>query len=109
MLRVMRVAWLLQLAGISMELYFFLSVVLLADSEYRHELESNISPFEGLLLGLFFITVGMGVNLNLLTLHPWLVAGLVVLLLVCKAPVLAAVGRLSPRMQGMDAIRLAAL
>src|SRR5690348_1140208 len=109
LLVVIGTAWLMQLAGISMALGTFLAGVLLADSEYRHELESNISPFEGLLLGLFFITVGMGVNLNLLTLHPWLVAGLVVLLLVCKAPVLAAVGRLSPRMQGMDAIRLAAL
>jgi glutathione-regulated potassium-efflux system protein KefB len=51
----------------------------------------------------------MGVNLKLLTLHPWTVAGLLVLLLACKAPVLAAVGRLSPRMQGMDTIKLAAL
>ena len=109
LLVVIGTAWLMQLAGISMALGTFLAGVLLADSEYRHELESNISPFEGLLLGLFFITVGMGVNLKLLTLHPWVVAGLVVLLLACKAPVLAAVGRLSPRMQGMDAIRLAAL
>ena len=109
LLVVIGTAWLMQLAGISMALGTFLAGVLLADSEYRHELESNIAPFEGLLLGLFFITVGMGVNLKLLTLHPWVVAGLVVLLLACKAPVLAAVGRLSPRMRGMDAIRLAAL
>ena len=109
LLVVIGTAWLMQVAGISMALGTFLAGVLLADSEYRHELESNIAPFEGLLLGLFFITVGMGVNLKLLALHPWIVVGLVVLLLACKAPVLAAVGRLSPRMQGTDAIKLAAL
>lgn len=109
LLVVIGTAWLMQMAGISMALGTFLAGVLLADSEYRHELESNIAPFEGLLLGLFFITVGMGVNLKLLALHPWIVVGLVVLLLACKAPVLAAVGRLSPRMQGTDAIKLAAL
>src|SRR5579875_965622 len=87
----------------------FLAGVLLADSEYRHELETNIAPFEGLLLGLFFITVGMGVNLALLAQHPWIVVGLVALLLACKAPLLWSVGRLAPRMTGIDALRLAAL
>lgn len=109
LLVVIGTAWLMQLAGISMALGTFLAGVLLADSEYRHELESNIAPFEGLLLGLFFITVGMGVNLKLLILHPWIVVGMVVLLLACKAPLLAAVGRVSPRMDGKDAIKLAAL
>jgi glutathione-regulated potassium-efflux system protein KefB len=109
LLVVIGTAWLMQLAGISMALGTFLAGVLLADSEYRHDLESNIAPFEGLLLGLFFITVGMGVNLKLLALHPWIVVGLVALLLACKAPVLAAIGRLSPRMQGPDPIKLAAL
>lgn len=109
LLVVIGTAWLMQLAGISMALGTFLAGVLLADSEYRHDLESNIAPFEGLLLGLFFITVGMGVNLNLLTQHPWIVAGMVALLLACKAPVLAAVGRLNPRMQGADGFKLAAL
>ncbi|HET7929899.1 MAG TPA: monovalent cation:proton antiporter-2 (CPA2) family protein, partial [Rhodanobacteraceae bacterium] len=109
LLVVIGTAWLMQLAGISMALGTFLAGVLLADSEYRHELESNIAPFEGLLLGLFFIAVGMGVNLKLLILHPWIVAGLVVLLLACKAPVLAAVGRLSRRMGNADALKLAAL
>ncbi len=102
-------AWLMQLAGISMALGTFLAGVLLADSEYRHELESNIAPFEGLLLGLFFITVGMGVNLHLLQRHPWIVAGLVLLLLACKAPALAAVGRLNKRMSRADTMKLVAL
>ena len=109
LLVVMGVAWLMQLAGISMALGTFLAGVLLADSEYRHELESNIAPFEGLLLGLFFITVGMGVNLQLLEQHPWVVAGLVVLLLACKAPALALVGRLNKRMGNADALKLVAL
>jgi glutathione-regulated potassium-efflux system protein KefB len=99
----------MQLAGISMALGTFLAGVLLADSEYRHELESNIAPFEGLLLGLFFIAVGMGVDLHLLEQHPWLVAGLVILLLACKAPALALVGRVNKRMSNADALKLVAL
>lgn len=109
LLVVIGTAWLMQLVGISMALGTFLAGVLLADSEYRHDLESNIAPFEGLLLGLFFITVGMGVNLELLVLHPWIVAGLLVLLLACKAPVLAAIGLLNRRFDGRDTIKLAAL
>ena len=109
LLVVMGTAWLMELAGISMALGTFLAGVLLADSEYRHELESNIAPFEGLLLGLFFIAVGMGVNLHLLQLHPWAVAGMVLLLLACKTPALALVGRLNSRMAGVDAIKLVAL
>jgi len=109
LLVVIGTAWLMQLAGISMALGTFLAGVLLADSEYRHELESNIAPFEGLLLGLFFITVGMGVNLKLLALHPWIVVGLLALLLVCKAPVLAAMGAINRRLDGRDALKLAAL
>lgn len=109
LLVVMGTAWLMELAGISMALGTFLAGVLLADSEYRHELESNIAPFEGLLLGLFFIAVGMGVNLHLLQLHPWAVAGMVLLLLACKTPALALVGRLNSRMAGVDPIKLVAL
>jgi len=55
-------AWLVGAAGASMALGAFLAGLLLADSEYRHELESNIEPFKGLLLGLFFISVGMAAN-----------------------------------------------
>lgn len=109
LLVVIGVAWLMQLAGISVALGTFLAGVLLADSEYRHDLESNIAPFEGLLMGLFFIAIGMGLNLRLLVQHPWLVAGLVALLLACKAPALFAIGRMSPRLGGTDALRLTAL
>ena len=64
--------------GLSMALGAFLAGVLLADSEYRHELEADIEPFKGLLLGLFFIAVGMSVNLGLRRRRsPLLVVGLV--------------------------------
>ncbi|HWG10111.1 MAG TPA: monovalent cation:proton antiporter-2 (CPA2) family protein [Rhodanobacteraceae bacterium] len=108
LLVVMGTAWLMLSAGVSMALGTFLAGVLLADSEYRHELESNIAPFEGLLLGLFFIAVGMGVDLGLLLLHPWLVCGLVAMLLICKAPVLLAIGRVF-RLDFSGSLRLAVL
>jgi glutathione-regulated potassium-efflux system protein KefB len=108
LLVVIGTAYLMQLAGISMALGTFLAGVLLADSEYRHDLESHIQPFEGLLLGLFFIAVGMGVDLHLLVAHPWIVCGLVALVLVCKAPLLAAIGRIA-RLDTSSSLRMAAL
>jgi glutathione-regulated potassium-efflux system ancillary protein KefC/glutathione-regulated potassium-efflux system protein KefB len=75
-------------AGLSMSLGAFLAGVLLADSEYRHELEAVIEPFKGLLLGLFFMAVGMTVNLPLLTHEPLLIGGLVLALVGVKAGVL---------------------
>jgi glutathione-regulated potassium-efflux system ancillary protein KefC/glutathione-regulated potassium-efflux system protein KefB len=75
-------------AGLSMSLGAFLAGVLLADSEYRHELEAVIEPFKGLLLGLFFMAVGMTVNLPLLTHEPLLIGGLVLALVAVKAGVL---------------------
>ncbi len=70
LLVVIGTAWLMELAGISMALGAFLAGVLLADSEYRHELEAHIEPFKGLLLGLFFISVGMSVDLGLVLREP---------------------------------------
>ena len=63
-------AWLMQLAGLSAGLGAFLAGVLLADSEFRHELESQIQPFEGLLLGLFFMAVGMSIDLHRIAAEP---------------------------------------
>src|SRR5207248_1505461 len=63
-------ALLANLAGLSMALGAFLAGVLLADSEFRHELEADLEPFKGLLLGLFFIAVGMSANLGLLESEP---------------------------------------
>ncbi len=86
-------AWLMQLAGISMALGAFIAGVLLADSEFRHEIESHIEPFKGLLLGLFFMGVGMSVDMRLALLHPLLIALLVTALLLSKTLVLLALGR----------------
>mgnify|MGYP005690750123 FL=1 len=67
LLTVIGTALLMQSVGLSMALGAFLAGVLLADSQFRHALEADIEPFKGLLLGLFFIAVGMSVNFGLLT------------------------------------------
>lgn len=79
-------------AGLSMGLGAFVAGVLLADSEYRHEIEANIEPFKGLLLGLFFISVGMSVNIGLLSSQPWTILSLVLGLLAVKFLVLYVLG-----------------
>ncbi|MGD8308406.1 MAG: glutathione-regulated potassium-efflux system protein KefC [Chromatiales bacterium] len=77
LLLVIGIALMMDAVGMSMALGSFLAGVLLADSEYRHALESDIEPFKGLLLGLFFIAVGMTVDVGLLLERPLLVAALV--------------------------------
>lgn len=79
---------LVEAVGISMALGAFLAGVLLADSEYRHELELNIEPFKGLLMGLFFVAVGMSVNLSLFLERPLFILALVFALIVTKMLVL---------------------
>jgi glutathione-regulated potassium-efflux system ancillary protein KefC len=80
-------------AGLSMALGAFLAGVLLAESEYRHEIEAAVQPFKGLLLGLFFISVGMGVDFSLLLERPLFVAAIVAALLLLKGGVLWAIAR----------------
>lgn len=80
--------------GLSMSLGAFLAGVLLADSEFRHELEADVEPFKGLLLGLFFIAVGMSANLSLLVAQPLVVLGLALGLLIVKAGLLFVVLRI---------------
>src|SRR5574337_83593 len=80
--------------GLSMGLGAFIAGVLLADSSYRHELEADIEPFKGLLLGLFFVAVGMSVNLGLLVKIPLIVIGVVVGMLILKGAVLYGMGKL---------------
>ncbi|GAA0915325.1 monovalent cation:proton antiporter-2 (CPA2) family protein [Luteibacter anthropi] len=109
LLVVMGTAWLMEVAGISTTLGAFLAGLLLADSEYRHELESNIEPFKGLLLGLFFVSVGMSVDLALLVAKPLLVIGMVLLLLAVKAALIVPLGRLVGSLTGADSVRLAAV
>jgi monovalent cation:proton antiporter-2 (CPA2) family protein len=95
LLVVIGTALLVSAVGLSMSLGAFLAGVLLADSEYRHELEANIEPFKGLLLGLFFIAVGMSANIGLLRDQALLVVGLTLGLMAVKGGVLFALGRLS--------------
>ena len=93
LLVVLGIALLMQAVGLSMALGTFVAGVLLADSEYRHALESDIEPFKGLLLGLFFISVGMSVDVGLLLERPVAVAGLVLGLLAAKIAVLLVLAR----------------
>jgi monovalent cation:proton antiporter-2 (CPA2) family protein len=95
LLIVVGTALLLQQVGLSMALGAFLAGVLLADSEYRHELEADIEPFKGLLLGLFFISVGMSLDLGLIGHAPSVIIGLTLALIAIKALVLWAIGRLA--------------
>ena len=83
----------MEYVGLSMSLGAFLAGVLLADSEYRHELEASIDPFKGLLLGLFFLAVGMTTNLGLVVHHPVEVVGLTLGLLAVKGLILFSVGK----------------
>jgi glutathione-regulated potassium-efflux system protein KefB len=93
LLLVLGAAALMQAAGLSLALGAFLAGVLLADSEYRHELELDIEPFKGLLLGLFFIAVGMSVNLALFARAPLLVLGLAVAAVALKLVLLYPIAR----------------
>lgn len=89
---VIGIALSMQLVGLSAALGTFLAGVVLADSEYRHELESNIEPFKGLLLGLFFISVGASIDFNLISQEPYLILGLVLCLIVVKLVILFVLG-----------------
>jgi len=93
LLLVLGAAALMQAVGLSMALGAFLAGVLLADSEYRHELEIDIEPFKGLLLGLFFIAIGMSVNLGLFVREPLLVLGLALAVVVLKLALLYPIAR----------------
>lgn len=84
----------MQSLGLSMALGTFLAGVLLAESEYRHELEIAIEPFKGLLLGLFFIAVGMAVDLGLLAQYPLQILGAVLALILVKAAIIYGLVRL---------------
>ena len=89
LLLVVVVTIVMQAAGLSASLGAFLAGALLAESSYRHELEADIAPFEGLLLGLFFTAIGMSLNLALLVKYPLVVVALVLGLVAVKALVLS--------------------
>lgn len=90
LLFVVGVAVLMNLVGLSPALGTFVAGVVLANSEFRHELEADIEPFKGLLLGLFFITVGAGINFATLFGAPFLIIGLTLGIMLIKAGVLYA-------------------
>jgi glutathione-regulated potassium-efflux system ancillary protein KefC len=95
LLLVLGIAELMSLAGLSMALGAFIAGVLLASSEYRHALETDIAPFKGLLLGLFFIAVGMSIDFGLVAARPLTLAGLTLGLLAVKG---AALALIAPRL-----------
>jgi len=88
LLLVVAAALLMEWINISPALGAFMIGVILADSEYRHELESDLEPFKGLLLGLFFISVGMSIEFSVFLANPWSILGLVVVLATIKFAVL---------------------
>lgn len=94
LLIVIATAFLMQLVGLSPALGTFLAGVVLANSEFRHELESDIEPFKGLLLGLFFIAVGASINFKLLIDLPLQIISLVFAVIAVKTIVLIGTGRL---------------
>ncbi len=102
-------ALLMDFAGMSMVLGAFIAGMLLADSEYRHQLEADIAPFKGLLLGLFFIAVGMSVNISLLLEVPARIMLLVAGLMVSKAIVLIVLARMFGMCDRRNALSLAAV
>ncbi len=108
LLVVLGIAVVMENLGLSMALGTFLAGVLLAESEYRHELEIAIEPFKGLLLGLFFIAVGMAVNLGLLALQPLEILLAVVALVAVKGFVLYALAR-AARVREKARSRMAAI
>lgn len=93
LLLVIGITLIMQMVGLSPALGTFVAGVVLADNEYRHELETDIEPFKGLLLGLFFISVGASIDFNVLARQPLLILGLVVGLMLLKGLVLLALGR----------------
>lgn len=93
LLLVVAISVLMSLVGLSPALGAFLGGVVLANSEYRHELESDIEPFKGLLLGLFFMAVGASIDFKLVLSMPWVILGLVVSLMALKAIILLILGK----------------
>ena len=99
LLTVVGVTLIMEAVGLSASLGAFIAGALLAESSYRHELEADIGPFEGLLLGIFFTAIGMSLNLGLLLAEPGLIISLTLALIVVKATILFLLGR----WQGLEA------
>jgi len=106
LLTVLGTAWIASLVGLSMSLGAFLAGVLLSGSEYRHEIQADIEPFEGVLLGFFFLSVGMSARLDLLAVSPGMILLGVLALLVGKAGVAFGLAR-AVRQPPAEALRFA--
>ena len=102
LLMVIGIALAFDAIGLSPALGTFIAGVVLADSEYRHELETTIDPFKGLLLGLFFISVGAGINFRVFIENPLLIVGLVLLLIFIKFVILLILGRVFKLKKGYE-------
>ena len=110
LLLVLGIAFLMILVGLSPALGTFVAGVVLANSEFRHQLEADLQPFKGLLMGLFFMTVGVGINFALLIAEPWLIVACVLGLIATKVAVLGVVAlifRLKARDRMLFALGLA--
>jgi monovalent cation:proton antiporter-2 (CPA2) family protein len=90
---VVGITLLMESIGVSPALGAFISGVVLANSQYKHAIEADIQPFKGLLLGLFFVSVGMGMDFSLFSEHAWLILGAVLVLVLVKATTLNLLGR----------------
>ena len=101
LLMVLGIAFLMTMVGLSPALGTFLAGVVLANSEFRHQLEADIQPFKGLLLGLFFMTVGVGINMEVLRAQPLAILGLTLGLIAIKTTVLLAIAVVF-RLKGKD-------
>ena len=101
LLMVVSIAVLMSMVGLSPALGTFLAGVVLANSEFRHELESDLEPFKGLLLGLFFITVGAGIDFKLFAANPWFILAATASVILIKGVVLFGLSFLF-KMKGKD-------
>ena len=107
LLVVLGMAWVVQFGGVSMSLGAFLAGVMLADSEFRHEIEARVDPFKGLLLGLFFVSVGMSVDVDFVLREPLHVLAVLGGLLVLKGAVLFILARFVAREDTGGSLKLA--
>ena len=101
LLMVLGIAFLMTVVGLSPALGTFLAGVVLANSEFRHQLEADIQPFKGLLMGLFFMTVGIGIDIDALRAQPLVILGLTLSLIAIKSAVLLAI-TFAFRIKGKD-------
>jgi glutathione-regulated potassium-efflux system ancillary protein KefC len=106
LLIVVGITLMMQFVGLSAALGTFLAGVVLAESEYRHELEMDLNPFKGLLLAVFFMAVGAGIDFNLLLANPMQILGLVLGFIILKLVVLYVIARIF-RMKGPDSAHFA--